>query len=117
MALGLPLVQCDPATGTHAEQVGVIGEAIGRPLRYEELAPEVATEELIGHGQPLPVVEDFLLGSCADSVGKAAPVTDTVERVTGLPTRTFARWASDYAEDFPVNLARPCAADPRGRRG
>jgi uncharacterized protein YbjT (DUF2867 family) len=88
-----------PETLTHAEQVGIIGEAIGRPLRYEELAPEVAREEMIGHGQPPPVV-DFLLGSWAGSVGNTAPITDAVERITGRPARTFARWASDYAEDF-----------------
>jgi uncharacterized protein YbjT (DUF2867 family) len=88
-----------PESLTHAEQVGVIGEAIGRPLRYEELAPEIAREEMIGHGQPPPVV-DFLLSSWAGSVGNTAPVTDAVERSIGRPARTFARWASDYAEDF-----------------
>jgi uncharacterized protein YbjT (DUF2867 family) len=87
-----------PESLTHIEQVERIGEAIGRPLRYEELPPDVARREMATR-QPLPVV-DAILADWADHVGRPALVTDTVEKVTGRPARTCAQWAIDHAADF-----------------
>lgn len=87
-----------PQSLTHIEQVQLIGEAIGRRLRYEELPPEVAKEQ-ISQRVPPPVV-DTLFDVWASYVGKPAPVTNTVERVAGRPARTFAEWAADHAADF-----------------
>lgn len=56
------------------EQVSAIGEAIGRPSRFEEIPPEIAREPEV--------------------------VTPTVEEVTGAPARTFRQWALDHADDF-----------------
>lgn len=84
-----------PQSLTHREQVRLIGEAIGRPLRYEELAPEVARQQMNPH---TPVDELFAVWS--HYVGQPAPVTGTVERLTGRPSRTFAQWAADHAADF-----------------
>jgi uncharacterized protein YbjT (DUF2867 family) len=87
-----------PESLTHVEQVQIIGQAIGRPLRYEELSPEVARQE-ISQRVPPPVVAT-LFDVWASSVGKRAPVTNTVEQVAGRPARTFAQWAADHAADF-----------------
>lgn len=88
-----------PESLTHREQIQQIGEAIGRPLRYEELPREVARQEMLGTHQPPPVV-DMLLDGWADAVGRPALVLPTVEEVTGKPARPFRQWARDHAAEF-----------------
>jgi len=87
-----------PESLTQAEQIQILGDVLGRPLRVEELAPEVAREQMVQH-VPVPIV-DALFSIWAESVGKAAPVSDTVERVTGTPARSFRQWAIDHRADF-----------------
>ncbi|MET7459853.1 NAD(P)H-binding protein [Nonomuraea sp. NPDC005501] len=87
-----------PQSLTAAEQVALIGQALGRPLAYHELTPEVAREQM-SRFMP-PFVLDTLFEQWEQSVGHPAPVYDTVERLTGRPARTFAQWAADRAADF-----------------
>ena len=82
-----------PETLTQAEQAHTIGEAIGRPVRWEELSREDAEREIDG----LP---DTALDTWASFVETPEVVTTTVEEVTGAPARTFAQWARYHAEDF-----------------
>lgn len=87
-----------PASLTAAEQVELIGQALGRPISYEELPPEVARKQMSKFIPP------FIIGPLFDgwaaSVGVPAKVTPTVEKLTGRPARTFAQWAVDRAADF-----------------
>lgn len=79
------------------DAVRMIGEAIGRPVRFDELTPEQARE----HWKdlyPTEVIEWFLeMGQYVDSSGWVAP---DVEQVTGRPGRTFRQWAAEHADDF-----------------
>lgn len=88
-----------PVTGpqslTHAEQVALLGEALGRPLRYEELSVEEARQAMGPHAPA-----DVLLDDWARHLDRPAPVTDTIEKITGRPGRTYAQWAADYRGDF-----------------
>jgi uncharacterized protein YbjT (DUF2867 family) len=87
-----------PQSVTQREQVEIIGEAIGRPLKFEELTPEqarAAFRDLIPEW-----VADAVFGYWAASDGVPSPLTDEVERITGAPARSFARWAADHAADF-----------------
>jgi len=43
---------------------------------------------------------DTLLGDWAAHVGRPAPTSGTVEKITGRPGRSFARWAADHAGEF-----------------
>lgn len=82
-----------PEALSHAEQVRVIGEVIGRPVPFEELTPEGfrrATEGV----WPRPVV-DMLLDAWGASEGHPAYVTSTVADVLGVPARTFREWVTD----------------------
>jgi uncharacterized protein YbjT (DUF2867 family) len=83
---------------TQAEQLNTIGEVTNRILRYEELAPDAARRQM-GASLP-PFVVDRLLDLWAGMVEKPAPVTPTVEEITGAPPRTFRQWALDHAGDF-----------------
>jgi uncharacterized protein YbjT (DUF2867 family) len=88
-----------PEVVTQAEQVRLIGEAIGRPVRFAETTPDEARRQLIAGGWP-DAVADGALNAWARLEREPEPVTSTVEEVTGAPARTFAEWARDHAEDF-----------------
>jgi|GEM_PF-148444 len=88
-----------PEVLTKAEQVCAIGEAIGRSLRFEEVAAEEARDGWIAAGLP-PAVADGIFGAHARFVEEPEPVTATVGELTGTPARTFRQWARDHAGDF-----------------
>jgi uncharacterized protein YbjT (DUF2867 family) len=94
-----------PEAIIQAGQAGLIGEAIGRPVRWEELAPEQARQQLLAAwGDPAFV--DGALATWAWMVTEPEPVTQTVEQVTGVPARTFRQWAGDHIGDFrPPSVA------------
>ena len=81
-----------PQSLTHVEQVRLLGEALGRPLRYEELDPAAARQAISPYAPA-----DVPFAMWEQHLGTPAPVTDTVERVTGKPPRSVAEWAANYA--------------------
>jgi uncharacterized protein YbjT (DUF2867 family) len=80
-----------PRSLTNAEQIELIGRAQGRTLRYEELSPAAAREAMSPHAPA-----ELLMATWEVHRGTPAPVTDTVEQVTGRPPRSAERWAADY---------------------
>lgn len=88
-----------PQVLTQIEQVTVIGEAIGRPLHWQELPREAALRAMTAQGMPPSVAGDIL---DAHAAMEATPesVTTTVEDVTGAPATPFRQWAADHAGDF-----------------
>ncbi|MEU9887006.1 NAD(P)H-binding protein [Sphaerisporangium sp. NPDC051011] len=87
-----------PEQLTQTDQVRIMGEVLGRPLRVEELPAEVARERMIKH-TPAEIVDTFL-DMFAKLVGGEALVTGTVQQVTGRPARTYAEWAQTHANAF-----------------
>jgi uncharacterized protein YbjT (DUF2867 family) len=83
-----------PQSLTHIEQVQLIGKALGRPLRYEELDPAAARAAISPYAPA-----DLLFEMWEKHIGIPAPVTDTVARITGRPPRSVAQWAADYVAD------------------
>ncbi len=88
-----------PAVVTQVEQLRLIGEAIGRELRWVELSEQDARERMREMGWA-PEFIDGGLAHWARIVHEPEPVTGTVERVTGAPARPFARWAREHADAF-----------------
>jgi uncharacterized protein YbjT (DUF2867 family) len=87
-----------PEPVRRADAVRLIGEAIGREVRFIELTPEQAREEW-RDAYPPEVIEWFL--QLGDHLNDAeVPVSPDVEKVTGRRGRTFAQWARDHADDF-----------------
>jgi uncharacterized protein YbjT (DUF2867 family) len=76
-----------PQSLSQREQVGVIGEAIGRPLQYEEISPEEARRELLTL-MPLAAI-DMLMNAWAAGIGWPAYITTSVADLTGTSARTF----------------------------
>ncbi|AQA13514.1 NAD(P)H-binding protein [Streptomyces malaysiensis] len=88
-----------PESLSFADQVRIIGEVIGRPLRYEEISHEAARERM-AHSFVTPEIADSLLRVFAECVDRPQPISPEVERVTGRPGRTFAQWVEDCAAAF-----------------
>lgn len=87
-----------PQAITQIEQVHTIGQAIGRPVRFEQITPELARRTIFA-GLPHQVVEG-ILAAHADMAAHPEQITTTVHRLTGTPAHTFADWAADHAADF-----------------
>lgn len=86
---------------TAARQVEILGQALGRPLRYEEVTPETAKQAMLSYNSWVhEAAIDSLLGYLARTVGRPALVTAEVERILGRPARTYAQWAADHATAF-----------------
>ena len=81
-----------------AEQLAILGRALGRALRFNALTGDAATAELAGVFPP-PFVEAqqrfFDRGEFDD-----ARVVPTVAEVLGRPARTFEQWAAAHASAF-----------------
>ncbi|MEU1663476.1 NAD(P)H-binding protein [Streptomyces sparsogenes] len=97
--VGQAPVLSGPQSLTFAEQVAILGEALGRPLRYEEIPPEAAQEAMTNGGVPTEIAES-LVRMFGESVGRPAEISPETERITGRPGRTFAQWASEHAAAF-----------------
>lgn len=94
------LVLTGPESLTQEEMVATIGDVIGRPLRYEELPPEVAKRGMIERtGFPEGFVDAYL-ALLAKAVGRPALTSGEVDKVLGRPALTFAEWVADHAAAF-----------------
>lgn len=88
-----------PRSLSHEELVTIIGDVIGRPLRYQEVPPEAFKQGMIQRGLPQPFVE-ALMARYARGTGPAEGVTGEVEEVLGRPARTYAEWVADHSAAF-----------------
>jgi uncharacterized protein YbjT (DUF2867 family) len=86
-----------PQSLTHQQLVASIGEVLGRPLRFQELPPQAATQGMLAQGLPGPFVQ-ALMARYAREVGQAAPITGEVERILGRPARSYAEWVADHTD-------------------
>ncbi len=88
-----------PQSLTQRERVRLIGEAIGREVRWEEISPQQARRAMLAQGLPEDV-PDRLLGYWSGLEKLPGPSSDTVEQVLGRPALTFAQWAVEHAAAF-----------------
>lgn len=95
--LGRRPVLTGPESRTHAELIGVLGEVLGRPLRYVDVPPAVATEAMVRNGFPAEFVDTLMSRYAA---GAPAVVTDEVATILGRPAATFAEWVREHAAAF-----------------
>ncbi|SCL14803.1 Uncharacterized conserved protein YbjT, contains NAD(P)-binding and DUF2867 domains [Micromonospora nigra] len=100
---------------TQAEQLALIGQAIGRELAFEDITGDETRAELRALFEPRlqELIRDGVI-SPADKPGiietriryyeealdGPEDIDPTVEKVLGKPARTFAEWAVDHKADF-----------------
>jgi uncharacterized protein YbjT (DUF2867 family) len=92
------LVLTGPESVPQRSLVDVLAEVRRAPIAVDELTRDQALAER-PEWMPEPVLE-ALLDVAAASVGVPAAVTNTVERVTGHPSRTFREWATAHRAAF-----------------
>ncbi|MEU7893607.1 NAD(P)H-binding protein [Nonomuraea sp. NPDC049152] len=97
--VGQAPVLSGPSAVTQAEQVRIIGSAVGRDVRWEEMPPEEAVAQMAAVWGD-PVLAREAVEAWGSFVTTPEEVTDAVERLTGRPARSFAEWAADHAADF-----------------
>lgn len=96
---GATYVLTGPETITQADQVRIIGEVVGQPVRWDE-APAEETAGLMAAFISDRAFADHAVEYWASLVARPELVTGEVERVTGNPARPFREWAVEHAAEF-----------------
>lgn len=89
-----------PAALSYAEMAAILGEVIGRELRFEPIGEDVARAQQIAWRTAPAMVDARLSIFRAIREGRLATVTDTVERVLGRAPLSFRTWAEQNADAF-----------------
>jgi uncharacterized protein YbjT (DUF2867 family) len=87
-----------PESLTFTQQIAIIERASGRPIPFNTVTRE-AWKESMAEYMP-SAFADALLDYWASTDGSPAPLTRSVEELTGHPARTFAEWAKENADAF-----------------
>ncbi|MFI6779410.1 NAD(P)H-binding protein [Nocardia sp. NPDC050412] len=98
---GVTYTLTGPELLTQAEQVRVIGEVLGRPLRWAELTSAQARQRLLDDATFPDSFVDVLLDGYTEMLAAPRPeITTTVADITGRPARSLAEWVTDHLADF-----------------
>ncbi|WP_326599914.1 NAD(P)H-binding protein [Streptomyces sp. NBC_01803] len=111
---GATLTVTGPESLTRRRMARIVAQAIGRPVRFERLPRERAVRHLMATRGLSEGIAESVVRLQEEAAGRPAFVTSEVERVTGRPALTFARWAAEHVADFarvpapaPVPVAAP----------
>jgi len=89
-----------PELITTGEQVEILSHVLDKPLRYVDVPPDAAREEMLKSGIPAIFVEAITELYARMREGRGALKTDTFERVTGRKPRTFEAWCREHVAAF-----------------
>jgi uncharacterized protein YbjT (DUF2867 family) len=81
-----------------ADRVRVLGETLGRDLRFEA-QPDAEARAEMSAAMPAEYVDAFF-SFYADGTLDESPVLPTVQEITGAHPRTFREWAAAHAGAF-----------------
>lgn len=87
-----------PEAITLDERVAILGDVLGRDLRFDGFTNEEAHEDMSA-SMPEPYVDAFF-EFFVDGIVDETTVLPTVEEVTGRPPGTFRAWAEAHADAF-----------------
>jgi uncharacterized protein YbjT (DUF2867 family) len=82
------------------EQVGILADVLGKPIRCIDVPTEAAVHGLMRSGMPAHMAA--AVGQSFEAVrdGRTVTLVDTVERVTGRRPKTLDTWAREHASLF-----------------
>ena len=87
-----------PESLTQREQLQIIADTLGRPLRCEDLTADKA-RRVLAATFPFPAL-NMLLDAWTAALGQPAYVTTTVTDLLGRPAHSFRDWARHNASPF-----------------
>ncbi|MBP2330455.1 uncharacterized protein YbjT (DUF2867 family) [Kibdelosporangium banguiense] len=79
-------------------QVELVGAAIGRDLKIEELSETQARQQFSHFADPETV--DAIIELIASAATGGSPATDTAKQVLGRPATPFQQWAQEHTSAF-----------------
>ncbi|WP_116200158.1 NmrA family NAD(P)-binding protein [Amycolatopsis circi] len=82
-----------PDSLSFSDMTAIVGEAAGKPVRYQAMDPVEFREALLGGGTPGQVADFYATMYEGIRNDSAAEVTDDVQRLTGRPPISFADYA------------------------
>lgn len=82
------------------QQVALLAQALDRPLRCVDITLDEAAENLARFGLPQPIAASVVRAYEAVKAGRAASMTDTVERVLGRQPMRFEQWLRRHVDRF-----------------
>ena len=95
-----------PEALSFAQAAAVIGQRLGRPVRYEDVAPADYLAGAIAAGLPPDYAELLGVLFALNRSGADAGLSDGVEQVLGRPARSLAAWADrELAPDADLEAA------------
>ncbi len=93
-----PPLLTGPEVLGRADQVALLGVALRRRLRFQAATADLSRSRMLTGGGSEQLVEALFAASLRRP--ESNRITDHVERLTGRPAGTFARWAIDHAGEF-----------------
>lgn len=97
---GESLAITGPEALSYSDMTMKIGAAIGKPITFHAISEEQERRKLAKSGVPDSEIDYHLSIYRAIREGRAATVTDTVERILGRKPITFGQWAEENARAF-----------------
>lgn len=85
-----------PEALDHAQVAAVLSQVTGRPIVYEEIAPQALRPGLLQAGLPADYADFLLMILAAFKEGHAERTTDAVQAITGRAPGTLLQYAQDY---------------------
>jgi len=85
---------------TPAEQLAIIGAAIGKPLRFVDVPVDAAREGMKKAGMDEALIQALTEVFTTLREGRGKEMTPTVEELLGRKPRTFAAWVQSNVEAF-----------------
>ena len=85
---------------TIGEMVQVISHVLGKPIQYIDIPPIAAKLFMLKSGMDKVLVNALMEMLASLRKNEGAIVTDTVQRVTGNPPRTFEAWCCEHLQAF-----------------
>jgi uncharacterized protein YbjT (DUF2867 family) len=82
-----------PESLNGAQYAAKLSSVLGKPVKFVDVPPEAARDNILQSGMPPEYVEAMLNLFAAMKAGKADVVTDAIQQVTGNKPGTFESWA------------------------
>jgi uncharacterized protein YbjT (DUF2867 family) len=91
---------CGPEALGPADEVAILSEVLGRPLRYVEVSPEDAHRTMVERGMP-PELADAVVAKAATTREPGVGIPDReLSLLLDTTPRTFRAWVRDHAAAF-----------------
>lgn len=101
--IGQKYLLTGPEVLTQAEQVAILSQVTGKPMRIEEQSPAEARETMLALGAD-PVLADSSVAYWSSLVTNPEPVTPTVATLLNRPALTYQDWTEEHIDEFLTPL-------------